>query len=63
VMANEIPEKRGGDDTTYSLVLREGTSNLQPQPVAVVGNVFVDALSVPATGLSWQTLNAVTYYP
>jgi hypothetical protein len=62
VMANEIPEKRGGD-STYSLVLREGTSNLTPRPVAVVGNVFVDALSVTVTGLSWQTLNTVTYYP
>jgi hypothetical protein len=61
VMANEILEQRIRG-TTYSLVLLAEATNLTPRPVAVVGNVFVDSLSVPGPGLPWETLNTITFY-
>ena len=65
VMANEVSPKQADVDETHSLVLQEGAVNLPAKPVAVVGNVFINSVIVPARsgGLpAWQTLNTVTDY-
>jgi hypothetical protein len=63
VMANEVRE--ADVEATYSLVLIEAATKQDVKPVAVVGNVFVSPVIVPARPLGlplWQTLNAVTFY-
>jgi hypothetical protein len=64
VMANEVPEDPGKSGETYSLFLVERATDPHTAPVAVVGNVFVDAVRVYPwpMALSWEQLNTVIFY-
>jgi hypothetical protein len=65
VMANEVPQDDFTSGESFSLVLLEGATDLRTAPVAVVGNVFIDAVSVKPWPMaqSWYMLNTVIFHP
>jgi hypothetical protein len=62
VMANEVSSGANINvKQTYSLALQTGETNLPTPPVAVVGNVFINPVSIPDLTV-WSALNAIIYY-
>jgi hypothetical protein len=68
IVANEISPETADDRTTRSLVLINGSTTLSAPPVAIVGNVFIDQVTLPGRPTTnpalpaWETLNTVINY-